>query len=130
MKRRDLLKGLATVPVLGAFTWAWFKKQHYDNYLKSNILEEIKLKATAPEIPLSGPMDKQIRLGLIGYGIRGKHLARAAGFAHPGLIDNWIDSASDNHSDNRYRQYLEQEDLNVVLNGVCDIFDTYGRMAR
>ena len=130
MKRRDLLKGLATVPVLGAFTWAWFKKQHYDNYLKSNILEEIKLKATAPEIPLSGPMDKQIRLGLIGYGIRGKHLARAAGFAHPGLIDNWVDSASDNHSDNRYRQYLEQEDLNVVLNGVCDIFDTYGRMAR
>ncbi len=130
MKRRDLLKGLATIPVLGAFAFAWYKKRHYDNYLKSNILEDIKLKATAPELPVGGPMDKQIRLGLIGYGIRGKHLARAAGFAHPDLIDSWTKGASNNSSDERYKQYLEQEDLNVVLNGVCDIFDTYGRMAR
>jgi predicted dehydrogenase len=75
-------------------------------------------------------MDRQIRLGLIGYGIRGKQLAQAAGFAHPELIDSWIKNASENSSDNRYKEYLEQEDLNVVLNGVCDIFETYGRMAR
>ena len=130
MNRRDLIKGLATVPVLGAFAVAWYKKRSYDRYLKNNILAEIKLKATPPEIPLSGPMDKTIRLGIIGYGIRGKHLARAAGFAHPELIDNWVEGASNNPSDNRYRQYLEQEDLNVELNGVCDIFDTYGRMAQ
>ncbi len=130
MNRRDLIKGLATVPVLGAFAFAWYKKRNYDQYLKSNILDEIKLKASAPELPKAGPMDKQIRLGLIGYGIRGKHLARAAGFAHPELIDNWIVNASKNPSDDRYGQYLEQEDLNVVLNGVCDVFDTYGSMAQ
>lgn len=130
MKRRDLLKGLATVPVLGAFAFAWYKKRSYDHYLKSNILDEIKLKATAPEIPAAGSMDRQIRLGLIGYGIRGKHLARAAGFAHPKLIDEWIEGASENSSDTRYHDYLEQEDLNVVINGVCDIFDTYGVMAQ
>ena len=72
MKRRDLLKGLATVPILGAFAYTWYKKSSYDRYLKNNILDEIKLKATAPEVPSTGPMDKQIRLGLIGYGIRGK----------------------------------------------------------
>jgi len=130
MKRRDLLKGFATVPVLGAFAYAWYKKRNYERYLKKNILEEIQLKATAPHIPESGPMDKQIRLGLIGYGIRGKQLARAAGFAHPELIDSWIQNASEDSSDTRYRDYLEQEDLNLVVNGVCDIFDTYGRMAR
>jgi predicted dehydrogenase len=130
MKRRDLLKGFVTVPVLGAFAYAWYKKRSYERYLKKNILEEIQLKATAPDIPASGPMDKQIRLGLIGYGIRGKHLAQAAGFAHPELIDSWINNSSENSSDNRYKEYLEQEDLNLVLNGVCDIFDTYGRMAR
>ncbi|HSG68177.1 MAG TPA: Gfo/Idh/MocA family oxidoreductase [Bacteroidales bacterium] len=130
MKRRDLLKGMATVPVLGAFGFAWYKKHSYESYLKSNILEEIGLKATAPEIPAIGPMDKHIRLGIIGYGIRGKHLARAAGFAHPELIDDWIKGTAENGNDNRYRQYLAQEDLNVSLNGVCDIFDTYGRMAQ
>lgn len=130
MNRRDLLKGLATVPVLGAFAFAWYKKRHYDQYLKSNILDEIRLKATAPDLPPFGPKDRQIRLGLIGYGIRGKHLARAAGFAHPELIDDWIGAAENNSSDGRYEQYLQQEDLNVVLNGVCDIFDTYGRKAQ
>ena len=130
MKRRDLLKGLATVPVLGAFGLAWYQKRSYESYLKQNILEEIKLRATAPDIPAIGPMDRHIRLGIIGYGIRGKHLARAAGFAHPELIDEWIRGASENHKDERYRRYLEQEDLNVSLNGVCDIFDTYGRMAQ
>ena len=130
MKRRDLLKGMATVPVLGAFAFAWYKKRGYERYLKTNILEEIKLKSTAPKVPSIGPMDKQVRLGIIGYGIRGKQLARAAGFAHPELIDKWIENASENSADNRYREYLEQEDLNVVLNGVCDIFDTYGQMAQ
>jgi predicted dehydrogenase len=130
MKRRDLLKGMATVPVLGAFAFTWYKKRSYDRYLKNNILEEIQLKATAPILPSAGPMDKQVRLGIIGYGIRGKHLVRAAGFAHPELIDEWILGASENSSDNRYKQYLEQEDLNVQLTAVCDIFDTYGHMAQ
>src|SRR5210317_2061681 len=112
MKRRDLLKGMATVPVLGAFAFAWYKKRGYERYLKNNILDEIKLRATAPALPSIGPMDKQIRLGIIGYGIRGKHLARAAGFAHPELIDKWIESAGENAADNRYKEYLEQEDLN------------------
>ena len=129
MKRRDLLKGLATVPVLGAFAFAWYKKRHYDQYLKHNILEGIRLKASAPELPVTAASDRPVRLGLIGYGIRGKHLARAAGFAHPALIDNWKEAAVNNGSDKRYEQYLEQEDLHVVMNGVCDIFDTYGKMA-
>jgi hypothetical protein len=41
MKRRDLIKGLVAVPVLGAFAAAWYKKQHYDRYLRNNILDEI-----------------------------------------------------------------------------------------
>jgi hypothetical protein len=38
MKRRDLLKGFATVPILGAFAYAWYRKRSYERYLKKNIL--------------------------------------------------------------------------------------------
>jgi predicted dehydrogenase len=130
MKRRDLLKGLATVPVLGLFTYAWFKRRSYENYLKNNILDEIRLKATAPDYPETSSSGKKIRLGIIGYGGRGKHLLRAAGYAHPRLIDDWKLSAMQNSADKRYKDYLEQEDLNVVINGVCDIFEPYGGMAQ
>ncbi len=29
ISRRDILKGLATVPVLGAFAYGWYKKRRY-----------------------------------------------------------------------------------------------------
>ncbi len=33
--RREILKGLATVPVLGALFYGWYRKQKYDNLLKN-----------------------------------------------------------------------------------------------
>ena len=75
------------------------------------------------------PDGKKIRLGLIGFGIRGKQLMRAAGFAEPSWIDTLIDANKKDKKDNRYQQYLEQEDLNIVVNGVCDIFDVYSEAA-
>ena len=75
------------------------------------------------------PDGKKIRLGLIGFGIRGKQLLRAAGFAEPSWIDTLIDANKKDKKDNRYQQYLEQEDLNIDVNGVCDIFDVYSEAA-
>ena len=39
-------------------------------------------------------------------------------------------AALNNPLDSRYSDFLGQEDLNVMVTGVCDIFDTYGKMAR
>ncbi len=129
VNRRDILKSLATIPVVGAFAYAYYRKQRYDRLLKNNILDELNMSLEPVPAPPQVNAGKPIRLGLIGYGIRGPHLARGAGFAHPSWIDEVREAASKNPSDNRYQDFLAQEDLNLVVTGVCDIFDTYGKMA-
>lgn len=128
--RRDLLKSLATLPVAGAFTYGYFKKRNYQRFVHENINNIIGLSYDVPADVAPINRDKQIRLGIIGYGIRGKHLLRAAGFAHPNWVDNVKKGAKDNMYDKRYEEYMAQEDLNVAVNGVCDIFDTYAHMAQ
>lgn len=128
--RRDLLKGLATIPFVGAFFYGLHRKKRYDELIKKSIREEVKLSAQPPVYPSTDKNGRTIRLGIIGYGIRGKYLARGAGFAHPEYIDNLINAAEKDGNNKRYQNFLEQESLNVEINGVCDIFDTYGESAR
>lgn len=123
LSRRDIIKGLATVPVLGAFAYGWYRKKKYQRYLKKSIQGEIKLDATIPIFSSGSSKEKQIRLGIIGLGGRGQHLLRAAGFAHPSVIDSWKEGAFHNKIDRRYKDYIEQEDLKIVVNGICDIYE-------
>ena len=51
--RRDMLKGLATVPFLGALLVAWWNKRRKDHYMNENIFNEIKVSTRVPE---SGPV--------------------------------------------------------------------------
>jgi predicted dehydrogenase len=123
--RRDVIKGLATIPFMGAFAAAWFRKTSVENQLKKNLLEVVNLTAEPVELAASSGDSKPLRLGIIGYGIRGRHLLRAAGFAEP----KWIDDAKAANAENRlntsYEDFLKQEHLNVTITGVCDIFDIY-----
>jgi predicted dehydrogenase len=127
--RREVIKTLATVPLLGAMAYGLVKTR------KSAVLD----RDISDVFPLSNknavflqPLEqgKQIRLGLIGFGIRGKQLMRALGFAEPSYIDTLIEAEKSNPDDTRYEVFREQDDLNVVINGVCDIFDNYGESAR
>jgi predicted dehydrogenase len=129
MERRDVLKSLVSVPVVGALAYAWYRKHKYEKYLRLNIQEELNI-STEPAVIQDNPAaGKEIRLGIIGYGIRGKDLALAAGFAYPKMIDDWMEGAANDKLDKRYEDYIAQEGLNVRLTAVCDIFDTYGKMA-
>ncbi|HPR32592.1 MAG TPA: Gfo/Idh/MocA family oxidoreductase [Prolixibacteraceae bacterium] len=124
LTRRDILKGLATLPVLGAFGYGIYKKTRYDRLKRSAIAKELGLDfddqpAKTPE-SLKG---KALRVGIIGYGIRGEQLMRAAGFANPDLIDEWKNGALKSPNDKRYADFLAQDDLNITINGVCDLFD-------
>ncbi len=121
--RRNMLKGLATVPFLGAFAIAWWRKRRKDHYLRNTLLDELKIDASAPEIPPSPPKDRIIRLGIIGYGIRGTQLVRAAGFPDPEVIDSYKEASLMNPEDTRYESYMAQEDLNIEINGVCDVYE-------
>jgi predicted dehydrogenase len=130
MNRRDLLKSLISVPVIGGLAYAWYRKRKYEKYLRLNIQDELKVNPEPLVYQDNPSQGKEIRLGMIGYGIRGKDLAVAAGFAHPGMIDEWKAGALNDKQDKRYEDYLLQEGLNARVTAVCDIFDTYGLMAQ
>ncbi|MFW5877897.1 MAG: gfo/Idh/MocA family oxidoreductase, partial [bacterium] len=129
MNRRDVIKSLATIPVVGALAYGTWKKKRYDELLKKNILNVTELSSTSPEISGYGNMDPKLRIGIIGFGIRGELLLRAAGFAHPDVIENWKDAALKNSSDKRYQDYLAQDDLNIEVNGICDLYDIHAERA-
>ncbi len=130
MKRRDVLKGLATLPVLGAYAYALYKKKQISQQPTFNFLAEFesrfpligeKVEASKPK-PSPG---NKLRIGFIGFGSRGSSIARSAGFAHPAFIENLQKDAQSNPDDKRYQTFMEQEDLNIEFTGVCDVFNTH-----
>jgi hypothetical protein len=72
---------------------------------------------------LGNAKGEQLRFGIIGYDISGEQVVRALGFPHPDVIDEWKQSTMENPEDKSYQSYMDQPDLNVVIAGVCDIFD-------
>jgi predicted dehydrogenase len=128
MDRRDLLKGLATLPVLGAFGAAWLRKSHVDKKLKEQMRETVNLTSQPVELAPAASGDP-VRVGIVGFGIRGKQLLRAAGFPEPEWIDEQKKAHDENKSNRNYEEYMNQEKLNMVITGVCDIFTVYSKAA-
>jgi predicted dehydrogenase len=126
--RRELLKTLATVPLLGVMAYgvARTRKTKLLNRDISNVFKLSNANAVYLQPQAGG---RQIRIGLIGYGIRGSQLMRAIGFVQPSYIDTLIEAGKKNPDDTRYDEFKEQDDLNVVITGVCDIFDVYSEAA-
>lgn len=124
--RREILKGLATVPVLGVFFHKLLKKRSVDISKKNRLLTDLKLdeeSLTIPSLQTGSTSGKELRLGIIGYGSRGEYLLRAAGFAHPSWLESMKQAAQEDSRDKRYEDFLNQDPLNIVINGVCDVFD-------
>ncbi len=120
--RRDLLKSLAGIPVLGTVWFAGAKLTGDAKREKQFLLETLNIKAAPP--PATGPMSgNPIRLGIIGFGIRGEQLCRALGFATKEWIANMKEAAEKNPNDTRLKEFLAQENLNIKITAVCDIFD-------
>jgi len=129
ISRRDLLKGLATLPIFGAFAYGVYKKKKVDEYLAGNANSIVGLSYDAPPVKSYsiGPKSSVIRLGIIGYGSRGEHLVRSTGHAHPEVLAGWKKNAIENSNDKRYEEYLQQDDMNVQITGVCDVFDVHAQ---
>jgi len=124
--RRDLLKGLATVPVIGVFLYSFFKKRQRDNYLKNEIFKELDISKEAPSVLPKTTFKEAgelIRLGIIGHGGRGSSLIHWAGFPHPKWIEQKKKDAANNPRDKTLEIYNSHPNLNLVLSGVCDVYD-------
>ena len=128
LSRRDIVAALASIPVLGAFFASFLAKKARDDDRRQTILSGLGVSEEAPAVPpRSVPKDRadKIRLGIIGFGGQGESLVRAAGFAHPA----WPEKEKEKEKprrfapDTRLHDFLTQEDLNVELAGVCDVFD-------
>jgi predicted dehydrogenase len=120
-RRRTLLKALVGIPVLGIFAFELFKKISYDREKKNRIIKELGLDSIkVPEIIKSpaGAKGDLIRIGMIGFGSRATALANALGFMHP-------EHVADRTNSNSMKDWLAQEDLNVAITGVCDVFDRH-----
>lgn len=128
--RRDLLKGLVGLPVLGLLgTGAWMKGQH-DEEKNQQILNELNINPQTPPLPdMSG---EPLGIGVIGFGIRGEQLFRALGFATNKWKIEMAESAEKNKDDTRLQMFLDQlkeSNLNIKLAGVCDVFDVRANLA-
>ena len=121
--RRELLKGLATVPVFGLFLVNLWRKMRRDALKKSNLLADLFQEKSPPTVVSNLSDSRHLNLGIIGYGGRGSHLVRGAGFATKGWTDSASENARKNKLDKGFETFMQQEDLNVSLVGVCDLFD-------
>ncbi len=130
--RRDVLKSLATLPFVGALVYGAFRKKSLQHYRQHQLIRELNLGTENTPVnftPVSSDSKDLLRIGIIGFGIRGEQLARSAGFAHPEQIDSWASAALANKADDRLNVYLEQEDLNIRITAVCDIFTVKAKRA-
>lgn len=120
--RRSVLKGLAGVPIVGAALAGAMDASGSAKKQKEKILSTLNINA-APPPPVGSMSGDPIKLGIIGFGIRGPQLCRALGFA----TKEWLQSAKEAHQENpndtRLKSFLEQENLNVKITAICDLFE-------
>lgn len=84
--RRDMLRGLAGIPILGSVWFAGARVTGNAKRERQLLLETLNIKASPP--PPTGPMSgNPVRIGIIGFGIRGEQLCRALGYATTRLAE-------------------------------------------
>ena len=126
--RRDLLKGLGGLPILGAVWWAGAASATSSKRERTEILEQLNIRPSLPPtVPEIG--GDPVRVGIIGFGGRGEHLCRALGFA----TDEWVEKMKlekeENPNNRALEDFQKQDKLNAKLVGVCDVFDVRADMA-
>ncbi len=102
-----------------------YKKNRYYDALNDNLLEELDFDISEKR-GLNVPVNKKIRIGIVGYGGRCSYLLRSLGFAHPDYIDNLINKAKTEKGwEKRYQNFVDQEYLGVEVTAICDVFDIH-----
>jgi predicted dehydrogenase len=124
--RRDVIKALASIPIFGVFFYSFFKKKAGEDFKKQEILSELGLGEGAPAVipeAISQPPGDRVRIGIIGFGGEGEALVRNTGFAHPDWVEARREDLRENPRNTWLQSYLDQDDLNVAITAVCDVFD-------
>jgi predicted dehydrogenase len=121
ISRRSVLKSLIGLPFAGVLGYGAFRKRMVDNEIKSLISKELSLgDLKIPEMlyGTTSGNDELIRIGIIGFGRRARHLASALGYLHPDELERKKANGS-------LADYLAHEPLNVEIVAICDVFDLH-----
>jgi predicted dehydrogenase len=122
--RRDIVKGLASLPILGIFGYFASKDIKSKKKAPKNIYSQSAKKWNLDENfdrgnPINSAKGDRINVGIIGFGWQGQQLAKALGFVHP----EWIEK---NKNDRQGQQFLQdffsQYRLNVRIRAICDLY--------
>lgn len=119
IKRRTLLKALAGVPVFGALAYEVISKRAYDLEKKNTIIKELGLEGlNAPVVVKNTAKGDLIKIGIVGCGNRSTAHFNGLGYMHPSDVEK-------RQINNTLQSWLEQEDLNVAVTGICDVFELH-----
>ncbi|MEX0362250.1 MAG: Gfo/Idh/MocA family protein, partial [Allomuricauda sp.] len=126
--RRDLLKGLGGLPILGAVWWAGAAGVGRKMRERNQILEQLNIMPSLPPT-VPGIDGDPIRVGIIGFGIRGEQLCRSLGFATQEWKEEMRLAAEEDPNHSALSDFEKQDKLNIKLVGVCDVFDVRAEKA-
>ncbi len=120
--RRDVLKGLGGLPIVGGIWWAAAANSVLSDRERSEILERLNIEPSYPtSLPsIDGP---PIKVGIIGFGIRGEQLCRSLGFATKEWLSDMKKETDEDPKHSALKEFQAQKKLNVKLVAVCDVFD-------
>jgi predicted dehydrogenase len=118
VKRRTLLKALAGIPVIGLFAYELAAKRAYDQEKKNRILKDLDLQNIDAPVILKSSKGDLLRIGIVGYGARAVSHANGLGYMHPNDVEKAKKAGT-------LEDWLAQEDLNVAITGICDVYDAH-----
>jgi len=120
INRRDLIKSLIGIPVLGIFAFGFSGKKSHTRSNRSIIDKQLGLEGKIRHSGLSKLNPKSgdlIRVGLIGNGWRGKQLLHELGFIQPEKLSGKL------LDEPLIQRLTGRKDLNIEIAGICDVFD-------
>jgi len=125
--RRSMLKALAGIPVLGAFGFESFRKFSHaaQNDTRKQIIGELGLDDLLSSVkPVMKSDGDLIRVGMVGFGVRGRQLSKALGFMEKAEFEEELAEQKERGDDSLQSQ-IDHGNLNIAITGICDVFDLH-----
>ncbi len=125
--RRSMLKALAGIPVLGAFGFQASRKFRHDaeSDQRVRIIRELGLEDLLDSVrPITPSRGDLVRIGIVGFGVRGGQVSEALGFMAPDDFEEELAKQASS-GDGALLSQIEHGGLNVAITGICDVFDRH-----
>jgi len=125
--RRNVLKALAGVPVLGLFGVEALRKIKDDTAhdVRKEMVRELGLEDLLSSVrQVTASSGDLIRIGIIGFGVRGTQLSKALGFIEKSAFEKELAKQKESGLETLKSQ-MEDGNLNVAITGICDVFDLH-----